>query len=82
MGTLADRYGVFWDESRHSEGRYRSIAALSLPASEVLGLQAEVASIVAAATVTEFKWSHAGRRGGVVRLGERLWISCSTGVFL
>ena len=56
-------YASFSDESRHSEGRYRSIAAVSLPAELVVGISKQLAGILDCANCKELKWGSVGYRG-------------------
>lgn len=56
-------YASFSDESRHSQGRYRSIAAVSLPAKLVIGMSKQLASILDCANRNELKWGNVGYRG-------------------
>ena len=57
-------YTSFTDESRHLEGRYRSIAAVSLPTELVVGMSEELAGILDSAKRRELKWSRVGDRRG------------------
>lgn len=56
-------YASFSDESRHSQGRYRSIAAVSLPAELVVGMSKQLAAILDCANCKELKWGSVGYRG-------------------
>ncbi len=56
-------YFVFSDESRHTEGRFRSIAAVSLPASLVEDLSAKLSDVMKCAVKGELKWRNVGRGG-------------------
>jgi hypothetical protein len=60
-------YAVFSDESRYDHGRFRSIAAVSLPAGAVVELSARLADALDAADLSELKWSNLGARAAVVR---------------
>ena len=60
-------YAVFADERRYDHGRFRSIAAVSLPAGTVVDLSTRLAGALAAAGVPELKWSSLGARAAVVR---------------
>ncbi len=60
-------YAVFADERRYDHGRFRSIAAVSLPAGTVVDLSTRLAGALATAGVTELKWSGLGARAAVVR---------------
>ena len=60
-------YAVFADERRYDHGRFRSIAAVSLPAGTVVDLSTRLAGALAAAGVPELKWSGLGARAAVVR---------------
>lgn len=60
-------YAVFSDESRYDHGRFRSIAAVSLPAGAVVELSSRLAGEIGAAGVQELKWSSLGARGPVAR---------------
>lgn len=63
--TSSTDYVVFSDESRHTEGRFRSIAAVSLPCnppSHVVDLTAELADALECTTKGELKWLNVGRR--------------------
>lgn len=50
-------YGAFSDESSHTQGRFRSIASVSLPAEEVPLLQAKLEKLLTDASLDELKWS-------------------------
>ena len=56
-------YALFSDESRHTEGRFRSIAAVSLPAGSVVALSNTLSEVLECSLKGEFKWSKVGRRG-------------------
>ena len=63
--TSSTDYVVFSDESRHTEGRFRSIAAVSLPSnppSRVVDLTAELGDALECTTKGELKWLNVGRR--------------------
>lgn len=51
-------YAAFSDESRHSDGRFRSIAAVSLPANSVVDLNGRIATLLTAKGIGEFKWQN------------------------
>ena len=53
-------YASFADESRHSHGRYRSIAAVSLPADSVVEISEQMAKILDIPRRKEIKWSGVG----------------------
>ena len=55
-------YAVFSDESRHTEGRYRSLAAVSLPAGEVVAFNELLRSELQLDRYGELKWKNV-RRG-------------------
>lgn len=59
----ATDYAVFSDESRHTEGRYRSIAAVSLPASCVVPLTQRLKEVLDFEKRRELKWHGVGGRG-------------------
>lgn len=50
------KYGAFSDESRHTAARFRSIASVSLPASEVVAISTKLSGILTASGIREFKW--------------------------
>lgn len=50
------QYGSFSDESRHTGSRYRSIAAVSLPAKAVPQVQEDLVEILSDSDVSELKW--------------------------
>ena len=57
---------AFSDESRHTQGRFRSIATISLPASPpcfVVDLSDELAVALECSRKGELKWRHVGRSG-------------------
>lgn len=54
-------YAVFSDESRHTEGRYRSLAAVSLPAGEVVALTELLRSALQLDRYGELKWKNVRR---------------------
>ena len=57
---------VFSDESRHTQGRFRSIAAISLPASPpslVVDLSDELSDALQCGEKGELKWLRVGQRG-------------------
>ena len=56
-------YAVFADESRHTEGRYRSLAAVSLPAGEVVALTELLQSVLQFDRHGELKWNNLRRAG-------------------
>ena len=59
-------YVVFSDESRHTAGRFRSIAAVSLPASPhraVTNLSRELGDAMECSSKGELKWYNVGRSG-------------------
>ena len=58
-----NNYAVFSDESRHTQGRYRSIAAVSLPASSVVPLTERLKDVLGFAKRRELKWHGVGARG-------------------
>lgn len=49
-------FAAFSDESRHSEGQYRSLAAVSLPADSVLDSTEMLRDVIAKHGVSELKW--------------------------
>ncbi len=49
-------YDVFSDESRHTEGRFRCIAAISLPADNVVPLEIRLSKILELANLKELMW--------------------------
>jgi hypothetical protein len=51
-----ERYAAFSDESKHSDGRFRSIATVSLDADIVLSVSDAVKRICDESDVREFKW--------------------------
>lgn len=56
-------YAVFSDESRHTEGRYRSLAAVSLPAGEVVALTEHLQNVLQFDRHGELKWKNLRRTG-------------------
>jgi len=54
---MRPQYAAFSDESRHSEVRFRSIAALSLPAAFVTKVSDRIGALLGDHGVQEFKWS-------------------------
>ena len=56
-------YAVFSDESRHTEGRYRSLAAVSLPAGEVGAVTELLQNALQTDSYGEFKWRNVRRAG-------------------
>ena len=68
VSSIVD-YAVFSDESRHTEGRYRSIAAVSLPSASVVALSNDLERVLNSARQGELKWHEVGtmRRKGVKR---------------
>ena len=54
-------YAVFSDESRHTEGRYRSLAAVSVPAGEVVALTKRLHDALQLDSYGEFKWKNVRR---------------------
>ena len=61
-GLRPGDYALFSDESCHTEGRFRSIAAVSLPATSVVELSKTLSSTINQ-TNSELKWSRVGRSG-------------------
>ena len=57
-------YTSFTDECRHSEGRYRSIAAISLLSDSVVDLSAQLAKTLDIPRRKEIKWSGVGDSRG------------------
>ena len=57
-------YASFTDESRHMEGRYRSIAAVSLPAELVVEMSEKLAGVIDSEKRRELKWGGVGDRRG------------------
>ena len=55
-------YAAFSDESRHTEGRYRSIAAVSLPAKLVVSLSDRFKELLQLGRRRELKWGRVGER--------------------
>ena len=55
-------YAVFSDESRHTEGRYRSLAAVSAPAADVVALSDRVREALQLDRRGELKWRNVKRR--------------------
>lgn len=51
-----DQYAAFSDESRHSEGRFRSIASVSIAANLIESVSNRVRTICDQSEVGEFKW--------------------------
>lgn len=60
-------YGVFSDESRYDQGRFRSIAAVSLPAVDVPLLSSRLFESLQVFGLPELKWSRLGDRNYTVR---------------
>ena len=56
-------YGVFSDESRYDQGRFRSIAAVSMPVAAVPRLTARLAQTLRGSGLQELKWNRLGDRG-------------------
>ena len=56
-------YAVFSDESRHTEGRYRSLAAVSLPAGDVVALSELLWNALQLDSYGELKWKNVRRAG-------------------
>ncbi len=56
-------YAVFSDESRHTEGRYRSLAAVSLPAGEVSAVTELLQNVLQTESYGELKWRNIRRAG-------------------
>ena len=56
-------YVAFSDESRHTQGRFRSIATVSLPASLFVDLNDELSNALRCAEMGELKWRRVGQRG-------------------
>ena len=56
-------YASFSDESGHSQGRYRSIATVSLPADSVVPLSDRLLNVLDCDGRGEFKWGRVGYRG-------------------
>src|SRR6185436_5822722 len=56
VATARKRYAAFSDESRHSDGRFRSIACVSMSADLVVSASEELRRILSASNVREFKW--------------------------
>ena len=54
-------YAVFSDESRHTEGRYRSLAAVSVPAGEVVALTKHLHDALQLDSHGELKWKNVRR---------------------
>ena len=57
------KYAAFSDESRYSQGRYRSIAAVSLPADSVVPLSVRLLIVLGGREREELKWGRVGYRG-------------------
>lgn len=53
---MTPQYAAFSDESCHTEGRFRSIAAVSLPAACVIPVSGRIRALLRAHRVGEFKW--------------------------
>ncbi len=66
---MTSQYAAFSDESRHNEGRFRSIAAVSLPAACVTGVSDRIQALLRDHNVREFKWRklNTGERGVAAR---------------
>ena len=56
-------YAVFSDESRHTEGRYRSLAAVSVPARGVVALTERLREALQLGDFGELKWRNVRRTG-------------------
>ena len=59
-------YIVFSDESRYTQGRFRSIAAVSLPynsTDHIDTISAELSDILECSKKGELKWRNVGQRG-------------------
>ena len=64
--AIPKEYAVFSDESSHTDGRYRSIAAVSLPSSPpslVVNLSKDLAAVLECSTKGELKWRNVDRHG-------------------
>lgn len=61
----------FSDESNWNDGRFRSIGMVSLPADDLDFLEAELASFLRSADVSEFKWT-AVNGGHIKSLAEKM----------
>lgn len=60
------KYVVFSDESSHTDGDFRSIAAVSLPCSrhnDVVKMSDQLKTILESSTKGELKWRNVGRNG-------------------
>ena len=56
-------YAVFSDESRHTEGRFRSLAAVSVSATEVVPLNERLQDVLQLGRQRELKWREIRRAG-------------------
>ena len=63
-------YAVFSDESRHTEGRYRSLAAVSVPAKRVVDLSRCLRDALQLDSYRELKWRNVRRAGNSDRAIE------------
>ena len=76
-------YAVFSDESRHTEGRYRSLAAVSLAAGEVVALTELLRSALQLDSYGELKWKNlrrAGSRDRAIAAVDVLFAHIASGV--
>ena len=55
---MLPKYAAFSDESHHNDGRFRGIAAISLPAAVVVHVSSEIRGVLADSGLTEFKWQN------------------------
>jgi len=53
---VTQQYGAFSDESYRTASKFRSIAAVSLPAARVIGVNQRIRALLRDHSVAEFKW--------------------------
>lgn len=73
---MPQEYYVFSDESRHTAARYRCIAAVSLPASQLKSISKEIRRSLDDSGIQEFKWKwvrSAKFRFGAIKLIDLLF---------
>lgn len=58
---MTSQYAAFSDESCHTEGRFRSIAAVSIPAACVAGVSDRIQALLRDKGIGEFKWHELSR---------------------
>lgn len=71
--TATTRFLAFTDESNWNTGRFRAVAALSLPASEQAGLERELNRILGREGLRELKWTRVGSDGRATRVADAVF---------